>query len=286
MSRTTAPASQPKPSLVPAQSSELCQRRQILATTHIVPDPRNRKIAEDEEFQGLVDSIRVLGVLQPVHVLEREGGTFLLIDGERRWRAAQRAGLEEIPCDVWPARSSARAVMLAGLALNEQRKAPGCLHVARRLRDIKNDHALTQEQLAAETGVALDRIKNYFSLFLGSDFLLRFCEDHDLPLRVAVAFVRYERATNEARVRRLAQRYAREPLTREEIDGLRKRAETKGREDGDTSPSQRIQPSRARRLLERFETEYRREGSGAQAELEELVRRLGFRLVRAEGEQA
>jgi ParB family chromosome partitioning protein len=148
----------------PPPLAEVKQERVLLPLDAILPDPRNRKIVEDEDFQGLLDSIRVLGVLSPPHVVDQGSGRYLLIDGERRWRAARRAGLSEIPCDVWPVGAEPRALSLAGLVLNEQRKAPGCIHVARRLRDMKHELALTHEALAAQTGLPLDRVKSYLTV--------------------------------------------------------------------------------------------------------------------------
>ena len=52
----------------------------------LAADPHNRRIDEDDdEFQSLCDSIRVLGVLQPVHARGRADGALELVDGERRW---------------------------------------------------------------------------------------------------------------------------------------------------------------------------------------------------------
>src|SRR5882672_8166480 len=76
--------------------------RLVLHATAIVPDEANRRIIEDDDFDALCDSIRLLGILQPLQVWHRADGTHRLIDGERRWRAAQKIGLKDIPCDVWP----------------------------------------------------------------------------------------------------------------------------------------------------------------------------------------
>src|SRR5687767_7149877 len=64
--------------------------RIVLPVTAVVPDGGNRPIVEDDEFQALCDSIRLMGVLDPVQVWRRPDGTHRLIDGERRWRAAQQ----------------------------------------------------------------------------------------------------------------------------------------------------------------------------------------------------
>ena len=197
--------------------------RATLQTAAIVPDECNRQVVEDDDFIALCDSVRLCGVLQAIQVWRRPDGSHRIIDGERRWRAARKVGVSEIVCDVWPAEAEPRRVAVAGLVLNEHRKAHGCIQVARRLRDIKNESGLTHSGLAEHTGLPLDRVKTYFSLFAASDDLLTFLERHEIPLKVAVELARYERATNEARARRLIERHKESPLTVNEIAALRKR---------------------------------------------------------------
>jgi ParB family chromosome partitioning protein len=252
--------------------------RALLPVTAIVPDDNNRKVVEDDEFIALCDSVRLLGVMQPVQVWRRPDGNHRLVDGERRWRAACKAGLAELPCDVWPGDSDPRRVAVAGLILNEQRKAHGTLQLARRLRDIKNECGHSHAEVAAQTGIPLDRVKTYFSLFGASDDLMTFLEENEIPLKVAVELVRFERATNEARTRRLLQRHKESPLTVQEIVALRKREQrTPKTEDGtETPPAAKRQRPPA--FVERFETAVRKD-AGALVQLEELARRLGYQLV-------
>jgi ParB family chromosome partitioning protein len=100
-------------------------------------DPDNRVIDDkDEGLSALVDSIRIFGVLQRLH-MRAQGDRFQLIDGERRYRAALAVGLEVVPCEVWPARANRGDVVAAGIVLNDQRQAHSSIHVARRLRDLK-----------------------------------------------------------------------------------------------------------------------------------------------------
>src|SRR4051794_8005636 len=67
----------------------------------IAPNPRQpRRRFDDESLQGLADSVRERGVVQPVLVRPVAGGTYELIAGERRWRAARLAGLAELPALV------------------------------------------------------------------------------------------------------------------------------------------------------------------------------------------
>ncbi len=240
-------------------------------------DPQNRDIVEDERFTELVDAIRALGIIESVKLVEVPGGRYQLFDGERRWLAAQRAGLTALPAKVWPIGTDTRWLIEVGLALHETREQPGCLHVARRLRQLKNQHAETPEQIAARTGIPLRRVRSYVSLFESSDFLLSFFEDHDVPLYQAVEFVRYEATCGEAAARALARRYMEQPLSQREII-----AERKKRTPVAAKPDERRRSAESASggLAGRIETAFQRDQARAIAELEAVLTKLGYRLVR------
>jgi ParB family chromosome partitioning protein len=266
--------------MVSASIDHVSASRAMLPPSAIVPDENNRRVVDDEDFELLCDSIHVSGVLQALQVWRRGDGVHRLIDGERRWRAAQKLGLKELPCEVWPSDADPRRVAVAGLAMNEHRKAHGCLHVARRLRDIKNECGLSLPQVAEQTGLPLDRVKTYSSLFLGSDDMLRFLEENDVSLRVAVELVRYERATNEARARRLMQRYLEHPLSVQEIVALRKREQA--RETAATKVPPHPTATQLTRLLDRLTSILDRDPS-ALGQLDAFARRLGYQRMPTSG---
>jgi ParB/RepB/Spo0J family partition protein len=253
--------------------------RMEIAVGDLVPDTENRSIDEsDEEFVTLADSIRVMGVLVALQAQRRSDGKFLICDGERRWRAAQRAGLASVPCDVWPESAHPRDLVLAGVVINEQRQAHSCLAVARRLRAVKNQFAESQEQLAARAGIPLPRIKAYLNLFNASDRLLAFFDEAGLPVRTAVELVRFEKAVGEVATRRLLERHKEEPLTVRGIELLRKREENRRvRDDGKTGPTASKQ--RASALAVRVEAAFRRDPHAARQELEAVTAKFGLRLV-------
>ncbi len=243
----------------------------------LVADGENRTIDEsDEEFQTLLDSVRVMGVLVALQVQRRQDGKFQLWDGERRWRAAQRAGLASVPCDVWPESTHPRDLVLAGVVINEQRQPHSGLAIARRLRAVKNQFAETHEQVAARTGLPIARVKAYLNLFNASDRLLEFFDDADVPLKTAVELVRYEKAHGETATRRLLEQHREQPLTCREIETLRKRHEARSK-DKDPAPLTE-QPS-ARSFATRIEAAFRRDAATAWRELEEVAAKLGFRVV-------
>src|SRR5512135_764938 len=72
-----------------------------VAIDRLRPNPRQpRRTFSEETLTDLVASIKEKGILQPILVAPTEGGTYEIIAGERRWRAAQRAGLKEVPVVV------------------------------------------------------------------------------------------------------------------------------------------------------------------------------------------
>jgi ParB family chromosome partitioning protein len=250
-------------------------------TDDLHPDPHNRAIDEsDEDFATLLDSIRVMGVLAAVQAQRRADGTLQLIDGERRWRAARRASLTAIPCDVWPESTHPRDATLAGVILNEQRQAHSCLAVARRLRTVKNQFAETHEQVAARTGLPLKRVTSYLNLFNASDRLLAFFDEENVSLKTAVEMVRFEKTLGEVATRRLLERHSEDPLMARDIEALRKRAELRSREE-DTNPGTPSVRPRIGNLVARLDVVAREDPSSARKILDELAAKLGLRLVEA-----
>src|SRR5262249_47567127 len=108
---------------------------------------------------------------------------------------------------------------------------------------------------------------------------LTFFEEKNIPLKVAAELVRFEKATNEARTRKLIERYREHPLSREQIVLLRKRAQ--GEEGGTRRPGARASSGARRhvRFAGRLEAAFASDAEAAQKELEGALERLGFRLV-------
>jgi ParB family chromosome partitioning protein len=118
----------------------------------IHPQPgQPRKYFDQEQMSLLVESIREQGVIQPPLVRRREGGDgFELIAGERRWRAAQLAGLKELPVVVKEA-SPLEAFEMA-LVENIQRQDLNPIEEAEAIKRLLDEHGLTQDQLASRIG--------------------------------------------------------------------------------------------------------------------------------------
>ncbi|MGH8914335.1 MAG: ParB/RepB/Spo0J family partition protein [Acidimicrobiia bacterium] len=124
------------------------------------PDqPRTR--FDDESLEELAASMKEVGVLQPIVVTEDESG-YVLIAGERRWRAAKRAGLGEIPAVVREA--TGRSTLVEALVENVQRQDLTPLEEARAYQALLENYGMTQDQVAGRVGKSRPAISNTLRL--------------------------------------------------------------------------------------------------------------------------
>jgi ParB family chromosome partitioning protein len=129
----------------------------------ISPNPKQPRTHFDEDaLEELANSIRVLGVIQPVTVKREEGGRYTIISGERRWRASQMAGNQTIPAYVREADDQRLHEM--ALVENIQRENLNALEVALSLQRLMDECALTQDMLSERVGKKRSTIANYMRL--------------------------------------------------------------------------------------------------------------------------
>jgi ParB family chromosome partitioning protein len=120
-----------------------------------------RKRFDDDELLALSESIRNHGVLQPL-VVRKTGDGFQLIAGERRLRAAQLAGLAEVPVHV--VTFDDQQVFEAALVENIQRSDLNAIEKAQGFKDYLDKFGLTQEQLGAKLGLDRTTVSNLLGL--------------------------------------------------------------------------------------------------------------------------
>jgi len=151
--------------LIPAGSSEWVDSAfQDLPTSAIQPNARQPRSAFDEEaMAALTASVRELGVLQPVLVRAAGEGTYELIAGERRWRAAKRAGLPLIPAIIRTVDDT--SALEQALVENLQREDLNPLDEAAAYQQLLEDFHLTHDELAARMGKSRAAISNTLRLF-------------------------------------------------------------------------------------------------------------------------
>lgn len=121
-----------------------------------------RKHFDEEALADLAESIRQHGMLQPLTVRRLASGYYQIIAGERRWRAARQAGLEEVPAIIIEADD--RKVMELGLIENLQREDLSPLEEARGYRTLIESQGLTQEEAAKAVGKSRPAVTNALRL--------------------------------------------------------------------------------------------------------------------------
>lgn len=120
-----------------------------------------RKIFDQESLEALAESIKEHGVVQPI-IVKSEGLRYVIVAGERRWRAAKLAGLKTIPAVVKDITS--REVMEIALIENLQRKDLNPLEEAEAYQKLIEEYSLTQEEVAKVAGKSRAAIANSIRL--------------------------------------------------------------------------------------------------------------------------
>ena len=122
-----------------------------------------RKDMDPDKLRDLADSIREKGILQPLVVSRDEAGLFELIAGERRWRAAQLAGLQEVPVFIKDSVGKEDRLELA-LIENIQRQNLNSIEEAASYQRLHHEFNLTQEEIAKRVGKDRSTITNSLRL--------------------------------------------------------------------------------------------------------------------------
>jgi ParB family chromosome partitioning protein len=142
-------------------------------------NPRQPRTSfDDETLQGLAESVRERGILQPILVRPVAGGRYELIAGERRWRAAQLAGLEELPALVRD-RDDAEALEVA-LIENMAREDLNPVEEARACAALVEELGLTREDVGRRVGRSRVAVSNLLRLLDLPDDVLALLERGDL----------------------------------------------------------------------------------------------------------
>ena len=156
--------------------------------SRIKPNPAQpRTVFSPEALEELAQSIRIHGILQPLSVRRMESH-YQLIAGERRYRAAQMAGLREIPCIVMQMSDTESG--LAALLENLQRQDLNFVEEARAYSQMMSRFSLSQEQVAKAVGKSQSAVANTLRLLRHSAPVLQKLLEHNLTQRHARALLK------------------------------------------------------------------------------------------------
>ncbi len=134
-----------------------------IAVEDILPNPAQPRTSFDEEaLDELADSIRQLGLIQPITVRRNGDGRYTIISGERRWRAAQRADLRHLPAYIREADDENLHAM--ALVENIQREDLNAIEIALGMQRLIDECHLTQDALSEKMGKKRSTVANYIRL--------------------------------------------------------------------------------------------------------------------------
>ena len=160
----------------------------FLPVRSIHPNPAQpRKIFREEALDELADSIRQHGILQPLSV-RRQGNSYELISGERRLRAAQLAGITDVPCILMSMDDKTSG--FAALVENLQRQDLDYIEEALGIRRLIQEHSMSQEQAARLLGKSQSAVANKLRLLRHSDAVLQALREAGLTERHARALLK------------------------------------------------------------------------------------------------
>lgn len=121
-----------------------------------------RREFDQESLQELADSVKQIGIVQPITLRQMDDGTYQIIAGERRWRATQMAGIATIPAYV--RKASDESVALMALVENIQREDLNAIEIALAYSNMQQVMNLTQEAVAEKVGKKRTTVANYLRL--------------------------------------------------------------------------------------------------------------------------
>ena len=130
----------------------------------LAPNPQQPRLnMDDARLDELAASIKSNGIIQPI-LVRRTGTTYRIIAGERRWRAAQRAGLRRVPVVVREIADGDKQLLELALTENLQREGLNPIDEAVAYQRLADDFSLTQEQIAAAVGKDRSSVANFMRL--------------------------------------------------------------------------------------------------------------------------
>jgi ParB family chromosome partitioning protein len=238
-----------------------------------------RKRFDELQLEELAASIREHGVVEPI-LVRREGTKYRIVAGERRWRAAQRAGLREVPAVVREA--SDREAFLLALVENLQRADLNAIEEAEAFEVLASDHGLTQEQIAGRVGKERSTVANALRLLKLPAEVREAVRGGQLDMGHARALLGVDGADA---VRRLAARAIREQLSVRSLEALVRahgRPAGKGRKPEESASTRDLVNRLQRRLGARCRVVARSAASGrleidytSLEELDGILARIG-----------
>ncbi|RTZ14018.1 ParB/RepB/Spo0J family partition protein [Vibrio aquaticus] len=194
-----------------------------------------RKDIEPEALEELAASIESQGIIQPIVVRQVEHDKFEIIAGERRWRAARKAGLKQVPCVVKNVED--RAAIAMALIENIQREDLNVIEEAQALDRLQTEFSLTHQQVAEVIGKSRTTVSNLLRLNQLEDSVKALVSDKQIEMGHARALL----ALQGGQQVEVAEQVAKKQLTVRQTEQLVKKCLQPAVEDKNESQDTEIQ---------------------------------------------
>ena len=183
-----------------------------------------RKEIDDEGLKDLAESIKIHGVLQPIIVRKLDNGYYQIISGERRWRAARIAGLDEIPVMIMEADD--RTSLEIGLIENLQREDLNPMEEANGYQTLISEYNLTQEEVSERVGKSRSAVANALRLLNLPDEIKNMIKSGELSSGHARALLPLNNSEKQIEI---AKRIEKEGLSVRQTENLIKKLMSTGK---------------------------------------------------------
>lgn len=169
----------------------------------IVPNPNQpRKNFDEEALQELSSSIKLHGVIQPLVVNKTDDNNYLIIAGERRWRASKMAGLEKVPVVI--KNYTEKQVREISIIENLQREDLNPIEAARAIKQLMDEYHLTQEVVSDRIGKSRSSVANTLRLLTLYPDVIKMIEDGKLSSGHAKSLVVVDDTTQQIKLAKQA----------------------------------------------------------------------------------
>ncbi len=203
-----------------SENTNEIQIKKTLRTAEIEPNRNQpRKNFSDEAIAALADSIREHGMLQPILVRPMPGGGYQIVAGERRWRAARRLGLDEVPVNIREL-SDLEAMQIA-LIENLQRENLNPIEEALGYKELIENFGMTQDKIAKIVGRSRSAVANAVRLLSLPETVQKMLEKGNLSVGHAKALLGFE---NKEQLIETAKRAAEGGLTVRQVERAAQKA--------------------------------------------------------------
>lgn len=209
------------------ESSEVNEKVEVKVEQVVVNEPKQieiglidrnpeqpRKIFDDEALAELASSIKNYGVIQPI-IVKEVNGRYVIIAGERRWRASRLAGLKTIPCIVKD--YTEQEVSEIAIIENLQREDLNPIESAKAIKSLIQQFDLTQDEVADKIGKSRPAVANTLRLLLLPEAIINLVETNKISAGHARALLGVE---NPVKQKELAVQIVEQDLTVRDIENI------------------------------------------------------------------